>query len=65
MAKRGARDTPGDVEFDRCANCGSELGMDEWQPVSTVEGEDGVLSFYAFCDDACRDAHARDFDVEE
>ncbi|GAD52962.1 hypothetical protein MBEHAL_1722 [Halarchaeum acidiphilum MH1-52-1] len=45
------------VQFDECAHCGRELESGTWQPVRTVEGDDGVLSFHAFCDDECRDAY--------
>ncbi|QLC34494.1 hypothetical protein EFA46_009845 [Halarchaeum sp. CBA1220] len=58
-------DTADGTEFDYCANCGAELGTDEWQPISTRESESGALSFDAFCDESCRDSYTRALDAEE
>ncbi|GAA0313236.1 DUF7576 family protein [Halarchaeum salinum] len=57
MPTRDTEPTGTGVAFDECAHCGRELERETWQPVRTVEDDDGTLSFLAFCDDDCHDAY--------
>lgn len=42
--------------FGACANCGSPFEPEVSYPVETLEGADGDLELYSFCDDDCRSA---------
>lgn len=36
--------------FEYCAHCGRRLRVDEWHPVTSVDGDDRL---YSFCDEEC------------
>jgi hypothetical protein len=39
---------------ERCDYCGTQLGEEVRYPTATVDGENGSLQIFTFCDEECK-----------
>lgn len=57
------READAETVSKRCDHCGGPIDTDEWYPAATRR-DDGDVTVYSFCDEACRKRWKREADGE-